>query len=530
MTDSRTIRNSDSFPGATAHESETLLAGIVGSAMDAIITIDEDQRVLVFNAAAEKAFGASAQEAIGQPLDRFIPERFRTVHADHVRNFGDTNVTRRAMGRLNSLFGLRSSGEEFPIEASISQVEIRGRKLFTVILRDITEKRRAEAQLLRSQRLESIGTLAGGLAHDLNNILAPIMVSVRLLERKLAKDPEGLECVAMLEQLAARGANIVRQVLSFARGVEGDRVPTELKHIVREVSEILHETLPRSITVAEDVPSDLWSARADPTQIHQVLMNLAVNARDAMPGSGTLSLSAQNVTVDPHFAQMHPEAHPGKYVSISVADTGIGIDPQHIDRIFDPFFTTKAHGEGTGLGLSTTLGIVRAHEGFINVYSEPGRGTQFTVYIPAYFPETPAQAPRVESETPSALPMGQGELVMVVDDEVNIREMTGRTLAAFGYRVLTAEDGTAAVSLFAQNQGKVAAVLLDMMMPFMDGAATARALRRMDPNVRLIGSSGLVDKRKLDEAREVGFSGFLPKPYTADDLLKVLSEALRTRG
>jgi PAS domain S-box-containing protein len=527
VTDSRRVRKPDHVPGATADESETLLAGIVGSAMDAIITIDEGQRVLVFNAAAEKTFGTSAEEAIGQPLDRFIPTRFRAAHSVHVRNFGETNVTRRAMGRLNSLFGVRSNGEEFPIEASISQVEIRGKKLFTVILRDITEKRRAEAQLLRSQRLESVGTLAGGLAHDLNNILAPIMVSVRLLERKLAKDPEGLECVAMLEQLAARGANIVRQVLSFARGVEGDRVPTELKHIVREVSGILHETLPRSITVIEEVPSDLWMARADATQIHQILMNLSVNARDAMSGSGTLTLSAQNVTLDQHFAQMHPEAHPGKYVSISVADTGIGIDPEHIDRIFDPFFTTKAHGEGTGLGLSTTLGIVRAHEGFINVYSEPGRGTRFTVYLPACLEEASPESRRPAPEELSALPMGQGELVMVVDDEANIREMTSRTLAAFGYKVLTAEDGTGAVSLFAQHQGEIAAVLLDMMMPFMDGAVTARALRRMDPHVRLIGSSGLVDKRKLDEAHEVGFSGFLPKPYTADDLLKVLSRALK---
>ena len=510
-------------------DSETRLAGIVGSAMDAIITIDENQRVVVFNAAAEKTFGLSANEAIGQPLERFIPQRFRTVHREHVRDFGRTNVTKRAMGRLNSLFGLRSSGEEFPIEASISQVEIRDKKLFTVILRDITEKRRAESQLLRAQRLESVGTLAGGLAHDLNNILAPIMVSVRLLERKLVGDSEGLECVAMLGQLADRGANIVRQVLSFARGVEGDRVPTQVAHLIREVSDILRETLPRSITVRQEVPSDLWTARVDSTQIHQVLMNLAVNARDSMKLGGILTLVAQNVTLDEHFSQMHPDARPGKYVSIGVTDTGMGIAPEHLDRIFDPFFTTKSQGEGTGLGLSTTLGIIRAHEGFINVYSELGHGTRFTIYLQAYHPASSTGGTDAKSEAPPPqLPVGHGELIMVVDDEATIREMTGRTLVAFGYRVLAADDGTQAVTLFAQHQGQVAAVLLDMMMPFMDGVVTARALRRMDPTVRLIGSSGLAEKRKLAEAEDAGLVGFLPKPYTADELLRVLAQALST--
>jgi len=513
---------------AAHHESEARLSGIVASAMDAIITVDEAQRVVVFNSAAEKTFEITAKDALGKPLDQFIPERFRAAHHGHIRAFGATNVTKRAMGGLSTLFGLRSNGEEFPIEASISQVEIRGKMLFTVILRDITEKRRAEAQLLRSQRLESVGTLAGGLAHDLNNILAPIMVSVRLLERKLAGDPEGLECVAMLGQLADRGANIVRQVLSFARGAEGDRVPTQMKHIIREVADILRETLPKSIQVKQEIPSDLWPARVDANQMHQVLMNLAVNARDAMAGQGTLTLSAQNVNLDEHFAQMHPEAQSGEYVSISVADTGIGIPPEHLDRIFDPFFTTKPHGEGTGLGLSTTIGIVRAHEGFINVYSEPGKGTRFRIYLPAHLAEA-ASSPD-ERSVRQPLPVGHGELVMVVDDESHVREMTGRTLIAFGYKVLLAEDGTAAVSLFAQHSEQVAAVVLDMMMPFMDGLVTARALRRMDPNVRLIGSSGLMEKRRVAEAEEAGFSGFLSKPYTADELLRILADSLKTDG
>ena len=508
---------------ASSNETAIRLAGIVASAMDAIITVDESQRIVLFNAAAEKTFGTQAADAIGQSLDRFIPERFRHAHREHVRSFGATNVTKRSMGHLNPLFGLRASGEEFPIEASISQVEVGGKKLFTVILRDITEKRHAEAQLLRAQRLESVGTLAGGLAHDLNNILAPIMVSVRFLQRRLANDPEGLECVAMLEQLADRGANIVRQVLSFARGIEGERVPIEVRHVVREVAEILRETVPRSIALRREIPDDLWTILADSTQLHQVLMNLSVNARDAMPDGGTLTFVAQNVVLDEHFAQMHPEARVGPYVSLSVRDTGVGIAPDLLDRIFDPFFTTKPQGQGTGLGLSTTRGIVRAHGGFVSVYSEPRQGTQFTLYFPAL-----DGAPRAGAQDESSpVPEGQGELILVVDDEKQLREMTGRTLQAFGYKVLLAEDGPEALARFAEHPRAISVVILDMMMPLLDGIATAKALKRLNPNVRIIGSSGLPEQRKLGESE---FLGFLPKPYTADQLLQLLAKVLGDPG
>lgn len=509
-------------------DSETRLAGIVASAMDAIITVDEDQRIVVFNAAAERTFGIPAQEAIGQQVERFLPERFRATHREHVLEFGRTNVTKRSIGRLNVLMGVRASGEEFPMEASISHVEIRGRKLYTVILRDITEKRSAEAQLMRAQRLESIGTLASGLAHDLNNILAPIMVSVSLLERKLAADPEGLEYVAMLGQLADRGANVVRKVLSFARGVEGDRVPMDLRPLIREVADLLRETLPRSIFVRLEVTSELWIARADGSQIHQVLMNLAVNARDAMPAGGTLTLAAENVTLDERMAGMQPDARPGRYIAIAVADTGIGISPEHLERIFEPFFTTKPLGEGTGLGLSTSLGIVRSHEGFIRVSSEPGHGTRFTVHLPA----SPLGFGRDEPMEPAEAPAqpAQGDaLILLVDDEATIRELTGRMLTASGYRVLTAENGAEAVALFARHQGEVAAVVLDMMMPLMNGEVTARALKGMDPGLCIIGSSGLVERSGRVQADELEFDGFLSKPYTSDQLLSALTRALQSR-
>jgi nitrogen-specific signal transduction histidine kinase len=393
-----------------------------------------------------------------------------------------------------------------------------------VINTDVTERKKMEAQFLRAQRMESIGTLAGGIAHDLNNVLSPILMAVQMLRLK-AQDEGVREWLDILQANAERGADMVRQVLSFARGVEGERVTLQPKHLVKDVVKILKETLPKSVSLGYEVPNDLWMVSADATQIHQVLMNLCVNARDAMPQGGELTLRAQNVTLDDAYARMHLEAKPGKYVMLTVADTGAGIPPEVVSRIFEPFFTTKETGKGTGLGLSTALTIVRSHGGFINVYSEPKKGTEFTVYLPAIEAARPEQAEKRGVE----LPAGHGELVLVVDDEEAIRQITKGTLETFGYRVLTAGDGTEAVALYAQNLDEVAVVITDMMMPFMDGPATIRAIRKMNPRVPIIAASGLAAGDKAAEAAAIGVHTFLPKPYTADKLLKALADILLYR-
>jgi two-component system, cell cycle sensor histidine kinase and response regulator CckA len=272
------------------------------------------------------------------------------------------------------------------------------------------------------------------------------------------------------------------------------------------------------------VPADLWVISADATQIHQVLMNLCVNARDAMPRGGELTVRARNVTLDEAYARMHLEARPGRFVEVTVADTGHGMTPEVVSRIFEPFFTTKEIGKGTGLGLSTALTIIRSHGGFINVYSEPRRGTQFAVYLPAL---EGGGAVASERATPE-LPAGRGELILVVDDEESIRQITKGTLETFGYRVVTASDGTEAVALYAQHRDGVALVLTDMMMPFMDGPATIRALQKMNPQVRVIAASGLAAGDKAAEAAAAGAHDFLPKPYTAEKLLKTLAEILNS--
>jgi two-component system cell cycle sensor histidine kinase/response regulator CckA len=319
-----------------------------------------------------------------------------------------------------------------------------------------------------------------------------------------------------------RGADMVRQVLSFARGVEGERVTLQPKHLVKEVVKILKDTLPKSIEIKFDVPSDLWTISADATQIHQVLMNLSVNARDAMPKGGELFIRAENVTLDENYARLHLEAKPGRFVMVTVSDTGEGMTPETLARVFEPFFTTKEIGKGTGLGLSTALTIVHSHGGFFNVYSELHKGTRFSIYLPAI----EAAAERAERKRLD-LPVGHGELVLVVDDEDAIRQITKGTLETFNYRVLVAGDGTEAVALYAQNLDEIAVVLTDMMMPFMDGPATIRALQKMNPRVRIIAASGLSDGDKAAEACAVGVHNFLAKPFTAERLLKAIAEVLK---
>jgi two-component system cell cycle sensor histidine kinase/response regulator CckA len=324
---------------------------------------------------------------------------------------------------------------------------------------------------------------------------------------------------------AERGGELIKHVLSFARGVEGERIGLQPKHLIREIVKVLKDTLPKSIDVSFKLPEtqELWSIKGDATQIHQVIMNLCVNARDAMPEGGKLKITLENRVFDENYARMHLEAKPGLYIVILVEDTGMGIPAPIQDRIFEPFFTTKEQGKGTGLGLSTVLGIVKSHGGFIDVYSEVSRGTTFRLCFPAI---EASQAKGAMEASPD-LPVGNGELVLVVDDEEAIREITKSTLQAFGYSVVTANDGTDAIASYAQNRADIKVVLTDMMMPFMDGPATIRALRKMDANVKIIASSGLTDSGKNFEAVDLGVKTFLSKPYTAEKLLQALAEVLR---
>ena len=494
-------------------------AELLDQAQDAILVRDLDQKILFWNKGAEKIYGWSAEEVIGKNAEDIL-------FKDHSTQF---DAARQAIIEHGEWKGeihqVRRDGAEIIIEGRWTLVrDEQGQpKSILVINTDVTENRRMEAQFLRAQRMESIGTLAGGIAHDLNNVLSPILMAIDMLQLKTT-DESSRKWLDVLRTNAERGGNMVRQVLSFARGVEGERVALQPKHLIKEIVKILRETLPKSIEINFHVPHDLWIISADATQIHQVLMNLCVNARDAMPEGGSISIKAENVSVDENYARMHIEAKAGRFVVISVADTGPGMTQEIQSRIFEPFFTTKEMTKGTGLGLSTAVTIVKSHGGFINVYSELHKGSQFAVYLPAL--DTPGSVDAAAARTD--LPLGHGELILVVDDEESIREITRGTLETFGYTVLTASDGTEALALYADKKNEIAVVLTDMVMPFMDGPATIRALQRMNPKVRIIAASGLGTGHHAGEGALDGVSVFLNKPYTAERLLKTLADLLHS--
>jgi signal transduction histidine kinase len=383
---------------------------------------------------------------------------------------------------------------------------------------DITEKKQLAAQFLRAQRLESIGTLASGIAHDLNNVLAPILMTAQLLQMKTA-DERSQHLLKTLESNAKRGAALIKQVLSFARGVEGKHTTLQLRHSIAEIKQITKQTFPKSIEISTDIPSNLWSVTGDATQLDQVLMNLCVNARDAMPNGGSLRITAENISIDENYARMHLEAKVGAYIVITVADTGMGMPLEIRERIFEPFFTTKELGKGTGLGLSTVVGIVKSHGGFVNVYSELGRGTQFQVYLPAV--ET------METQAVGELEpgLGNGELILVVDDEAAIRESTKTSLETYNYKVMTASDGIEAIAVYVQHRAQISLVVIDLRMPTMDGPTTIRTLQKLNPQVKIVAVSGLASNTQVASVGN-GVKAFLSKPYTTQELLKNIDELL----
>ena len=493
-------------------------AALLDQAQDAILVRDLDQNILFWNKGAEKIYGWTAKEVVGKNIKELLFKGSST-QIDEAKRAAIQKGEWQGEFHQN-----RRDGAEIIVESRWTLVrDEKGQPhSILVINTDITEKKRMESQFLRAQRMESIGTLAGGIAHDLNNVLSPILMAIDMLQMKTT-DETSKKWLEVLRTNAERGGNMVRQVLSFARGVEGERVALQPKHLIKEIVKILRETLPKSIEISFQIPNDLWIISADATQMHQVLMNLCVNARDAMPEGGSISIKAENVFVDENYARMHLEAKAGRFVMITVADTGPGMSAEIQSRIFEPFFTTKEMTKGTGLGLSTALTIVKSHGGFINVYSELHKGSQFSLYLPAV--DTPGAEDSAALQTD--LPLGHGELILVVDDEESIREITRGTLETFGYTVLTAADGTEALALYADKKNEIAVVLTDMVMPFMDGPATIRALQRMNANVRIIAASGLGIGQRAGEGPLEGVSIFLNKPYTAEKLLNALAELLR---
>jgi PAS domain S-box-containing protein len=630
---------------------EARLQGIIGSAMDAIISLDEQQNIIVFNHAAAEMFGCTLEDAIGTSLDRFIPPRYRRVHREHVRLFGRENSTTRSMHSLGTLFGLRSNGEEFPIEATISQVQAGGEKLYTVILRDVTERRRTEEalrhseerlravynhaavgieqtladgsllmvnpafcsmlgyskeelrgmtseqitspedrdheaelfqsmlregrecyamekrylrkdgssvwtsitgsvvkdllgkplyrvtivqditerkraelleeQLQQVQKLESLGQLAGAVAHDFNTLLNVILGYAELLKDELNDHDARRARVERIEASAQSGSQLTKQLLAFSRKQSFVPHVIELQKSMKDMQPMLRRLLPEDIEIRFCSPETLCPVKVDPGRLQQVVLNLATNARDAMPRGGCLTIEVRTIEIDEKYLQKHASIVRGRYVMLAVSDTGVGMSAETAERMFEPFYTTKPEGKGTGLGLSTVYGIVKQCGGDIWVYSEQGVGSIFKVYLPL-------STEAVESSEDVALVpenLSGSETILLVEDSKALRELTRELLTRVGYAVLEAADGQEAVELSQTYDGNIDLLLTDVVLPRMRGPEVAEIIAKQRPYTAIVFLSGYTEEAlsQMDSTRRITL---VEKPYAADTLLRTVRQIL----
>jgi PAS domain S-box-containing protein len=493
-------------------EAESRYRTLFEQSPDGIVIIDpETVRPLEFNAAAHRQLGYSREEFARLCFcDIDASEKPEDIRARIAR------VIREGRGDFENLYRTRQ-GEIRNFQVTVQTVEIQGHPVYHSIWRDITQRLKSERLTRRSQRLEAIGTLAGGVAHDLNNSLAPILMGLEILKVDYPGESDTWD---LFETSANRAANMVRQLLTFAKGAEGERVSIQCTHLVKEVQGILRGTFPKNIQLVVNYDRELPTVLGDATQLHQVLLNLCVNARDAMPDGGTLTLEAQRATVDAAYASAIPDAKPGNFVVLRVSDTGTGIPPEILDRIFDPFFTTKGPDKGTGLGLSTVIGIVKGHGGFMQVYSHPGQGSVFSAYLPDEGVENnPSLAPR-----PEVSYRGQGETILIVDDEVTVRKVAEAVLQRLNFKTVTANDGADGLVQAAKHRADLRAIITDLHMPHMDGLNFIRVLRRMLPDIPVVVTSGLLEEGDAKEFLNLGTTVRLDKPFTENQLATVLQD------
>jgi PAS domain S-box-containing protein len=642
-------------PSKVKSFSATLLksigAAVIASAMDAIISVDAEQSIVLFNPAAERMFKCKSNTALGQPLDRFISEKFREILRRDISKLKPAKASTRRMGKPRTLHGLRTDGKKIPVEASISQVEVKGRKIFTVILRDVTATKQAEAklcqredyfrslieyasdlitvanqdgiirfqspsvqhalrlkpaemtghslaefihpedmprlsemiqrtlanpaspvaidyhirhrdgtwrlfsclgrsiplkgsekiivfnarditesrhlekQLLQAQKMEAIGTLAGGVAHDFNNMLAGILGSAELLREDLPADHRAQEYAKAIMMAGNRAKDLVQQILTFSRQRENEKTLLPLQPIVGECVKLLRSTIPAMVQIISTVDPACPAVLADPTQIHQVIMNICTNAWQALPAQGgRIDLSLQTEDANTTAAARYRQLGRGRYVKLSIRDNGHGMDKATRDRIFEPFFTTKPAGKGSGLGLSVVHGIVKSHGGVVLVESEPGKGTAFHVYFPAR--ETPGAN---LSRPAEAIPRGHGQRILFVDDEPIVGKTTEEFLRRLGYNVTRCEQSEEALTKFRQTPQNFDLLITDWAMPGMSGTELVTAARNLRPEIPLLLVSGFVDTLLQETVKMMGVEEVLLKPVSSELMAHAIARTLAAR-
>lgn len=499
-----------------AEQKITEQAALLDIATEAIFVRDLEHRILYWNRGAEKLYGWTAAEALGQKACELLGENPTKV-AEITQAVLDLGEWQGEIRKVNK------AGEEVIVEGrwTLARDESGQPKFILTVNTDITAKKSLEAQFYRAQRLESLGTLASGIAHDLNNVLTPILAFAQIIRLQPSIDEKTQGRLQIIEDSARRGADMVKQILTFARGAIGQRIALQINHLLEDVIKVARQTFPKAIEIDRHLANDLWLVTGDATQLHQVLVNLCVNARDAMPHGGTLTIGATNYVVDDMFARLNLNVRAGNYVLVTISDTGTGIPPEILDRIFDPFFTTKPLGEGTGLGLATALGIVNNHGGFVRVASVLGKGAEFKIYLP-----TATEGETTNPRTRAELVDGNGELILVVDDDPAVREVNRSLLEEHNYRTLIANDGIEAMAVYAEQKRSIDLVLIDAMMPKLGGAAAIRAIHQMNPHVKIVAVSGLSSNQA--PMLEAGARVFLAKPYQLTELLRTISELLHS--
>jgi len=488
-------------------------AELLDKATDAILVCDLNNLIIYWNQSAERIYGWTAAEAIGKDL---VETLFHGKPPSQLQEM-TKNVDERGEW-TGELHELTKGGQPLIVQCRATRIRDEKQQLKSLLLinTDITERKQLEEQFLRSQRLESLGVLISGIAHDLNNSLTPVLLGINMI-----RDDQGEKesLLKTMEASAKRGADMVKQVLAFARGGDAQKTTIYVDPLVKEMGKIITDTFPKNIDCQVKLNTQSWTVSGIPTQLYQVLMNLCVNARDAMPDGGTLTLTVENIRLDAGMAVQHRDAKPGEYVCVSVADTGAGIPAEQMEKIFQPFYTTKAAGKGTGLGLSTSLNIIKTHGGFLDVKSEMGRGTEFKFYLPSTIGSIAAPVPK-----DPLLPTGHGERILIVDDEAIVLVIARTALENFGYEVFTVNSGLEAIATLDENRD-MDVVITDLAMPFMSGSATAVALRRINPDIKIV-IAGDLEKEAEDINRKVKVDGFISKPFTVTKLLAVLNRVL----
>lgn len=503
-------------------QSEERYRSLVENTLDGYFICEiPSARIIFVNQRGCDLFGYTMEEALNLSLwDTVAPED----HARLKERF-KKRMERESLGQPDITYtGKRKDGSRFRAQVATSVVMFQEQAALQGVFKDITEQERLERQLRQAQKMEAIGTLAGGIAHDFNNLLQAILGYTQILTiEKEADDPERSK-LEQIEKSAMRASELTQQLLTFSRKVESKLRPVDLNLEVKQVQKLLKRTIPKMINIELHLEKDLHVVNADPAQVEQVMMNLAVNARDAMPEEGNLLIETENIFLDEQYCRAHPGAVPGQYVCLSITDTGHGMDRETLDHIFEPFYTTKEVGKGTGLGLSMVYGIVKSHRGYIMCYSEPGIGTTFKIYLPAV--EKEDQREKTESVREAKKVPGGKETILLVDDEELLRAVGKETLEQFGYTVLTASDGESALKYYSEKKGEISLVILDLMMPGMGGKQCLEQLLAMDPDTKVVIASGYSVNGPTKATLEAGAKGFIKKPFDLKQMLKVVRKVL----